>query len=121
MKNLLLSAALLGLFTGVASAQVAPPSPTPPAADSGVTPPPPPPPGGPGAGAPGRMGKDGPTRKHDHRGPPPPPSDAAHFRVDTPGLRLDVRCAEDEPMRACADIALQLIERARVEAPAPRP
>ena len=42
---------------------------------------------------------------------PPPPSKAAHFRVEQGDNGIDVKCADDEPMRACADIAMQLLDR----------
>jgi hypothetical protein len=44
-------------------------------------------------------------------GPPPPPSKAAHFRVEQGDNAIDVKCADDEPMRACADIAMQFLDR----------
>ena len=62
----------------------------------GMDAPPPPPPGGP-------RGRFAP--------PPPPPSKAAHFRLERGDDRLDVKCADDEPMKACADIALQLLDK----------
>jgi hypothetical protein len=43
--------------------------------------------------------------------PPPPPSKAAHFRVEQGDNAIDVKCADDEPMRACADIAMQFLDR----------
>jgi len=61
--------------------------------DDGAGGPPPPPPGGP----------------HGRR--PPPPSRAAHFHLQTGDAALDVKCAEDEPMRACADVALQMLDK----------
>jgi hypothetical protein len=42
---------------------------------------------------------------------PPPPSKAAHFRVEQGDNGIDVKCADDEPMRACADITMQLLDR----------
>jgi hypothetical protein len=41
----------------------------------------------------------------------PPPSKAAHFRVEQGDNAIDVKCADEEPMRACADIAMQLLDR----------
>ncbi|MDX7951212.1 hypothetical protein P7D22_08480, partial [Lichenihabitans sp. Uapishka_5] len=46
-----------------------------------------------------------------HRPPPPPPSRAAHFRIERGDTGLDVKCADDEPMKSCADIALQLLDK----------
>lgn len=91
---------------------------------------PPPPAGGvapapmPGAAiAPMPRGPRGPGA--DHRGPPPPPpSRAAHFRLEGAGAVLDVQCAEDEPMQACADIAIRLLDHAapaRASADTPKP
>jgi hypothetical protein len=44
-------------------------------------------------------------------GLPQPPSKAAHFRVEQGDNAIDVKCADEEPMRACADIAMQLLDR----------
>jgi hypothetical protein len=41
----------------------------------------------------------------------PPPSKAAHFRVEQGDNGIDVKCADEEPMRACADIAMQFLDR----------
>jgi hypothetical protein len=41
----------------------------------------------------------------------PPPSKAAHFRVEQGDSGIDVTCADDEPMRACADLAMQFLDR----------
>lgn len=46
-----------------------------------------------------------------HRSPPPPPSKAAHFRIEDGDTRIDLKCAEDEPMKACADLLLQVMDR----------
>lgn len=46
---------------------------------------------------------------HGHR--PPPPSKAAHFRIEDGDTRIDLKCAEDEPMKACADLLLQVMDR----------
>lgn len=112
MKNLLLSVAALSLCAGIACAQVAAPE-APPAdtADPSASAPPPPP-----DGAPAPMPGTQPGPGADRRGPPPAPSRAAHFRLEGAGNVLDVQCAENEPMQACADIALRLLDRA---APAP--
>jgi len=42
---------------------------------------------------------------------PPPPSKAAHFRIEQGDNAIDVKCADEEPMRACADIAMQFLDR----------
>ncbi|MCJ2036048.1 hypothetical protein [Methylobacterium sp. J-068] len=78
----------------VASAAIAQPAPPPggprPGSEAGA-----PPPGGP------RRGPDA----------PPPPPKAAHFRLERGETALDVKCADDEPMKACADLTLQLLDR----------
>jgi hypothetical protein len=46
-----------------------------------------------------------------HRPPPPPPSKAAHFRLEHGDIVIDVKCADEEPMKACADFTLQMLDR----------
>lgn len=126
MKQYILSAIALVALTGTVFAQQppVPPQPTPPAAggsapgsDAIVPPPPPPPPPVEGprgpedrAGIPPR-GPEGPMGPHGRRPPPPPPSKAAHFHVEDGDTRIDIKCADDEPMKACSDILLQVIDR----------
>jgi hypothetical protein len=43
--------------------------------------------------------------------PPPPPSKAAHFRLHNGNVAIDVKCADDEPMKACVDAAAQLVDK----------
>jgi hypothetical protein len=50
-------------------------------------------------------------RGHRPPPPPPPPSKAAHFRIEDGNTRIDLKCAEDEPMKACADLLLQVMDR----------
>ena len=118
MKRILIYATCIAIGTGaaLAPASAAPPPggpaaapaaappapPPPPPGDADNAGPPPPPPGGPGAPPP-------PGRRPP---PPPPPSKAAHFRLETGTVSLDVKCADDEPMKACADIALQMLDKA---------
>ena len=45
------------------------------------------------------------------RPPPPPPSRAAHFRLQRGDAMVDVKCADEEPMKVCADLALQMVDR----------
>ena len=59
--------------------------------------PPPPPPGGPGP--------------RGQRPPPPPPSRAAHFRLQRGDAMVDAKCADEESMKACAELALQMVDR----------
>ena len=72
------------------------------------------PPGGPGGH--GAMmdgdasGGPPPEGPRGHRPPPPPPR-AAHIHLQRGDAMLDVRCAEDEPMKGCADLTLQMLDR----------
>jgi hypothetical protein len=129
MKALLLSGLTLALLSGGALAQAngQPPAPSapgmiaPPPPAPGLAPPPPPPPGvapppmGPGAEAgdmdgppsPPPPGAPGPRGQR----PPPLPERAAHFRLQRGDALVDVKCADEEPMKTCADLALQMVDR----------
>jgi len=41
----------------------------------------------------------------------PPLSKAARFRIENGDVKIDVKCAEDESMRACADELNQILDR----------
>lgn len=115
MRSILLSGLALAALMGSAMAQTPPPAGAPPqpGADAGA-PPPPPPPGGPDAMAngPGGPPPGGPEAPRGRRPPPPPPpTKAAHFHLERGDTVVDVKCAEDEPMKACADLTLQLLDR----------
>jgi hypothetical protein len=43
--------------------------------------------------------------------PKAPPSKAAHFILQDGDALVDVKCADDESMRACADITLQILDK----------
>ena len=131
MKTLMIAGLTAALLTGCTLAQAnaqapqppagpppfaQPPAPPPPGAappplparedadaDDAVAPPPPPPPGGPGP-------------RGLRRPPPPPPPRAAHFRLQRGDAVVDVKCSDDEPMKACGDLALQMIDRLQVTA-----
>ena len=133
MKTKLLLVCAMSLCLGVAAyAQTAAPDAPPPAPgapkDEMRMPPPPPgedamsddddaaemaPPAGPRGHGPDRMGPRGP--RHGPRGmmPPPPPSKAADFRIENGPFKFQVKCAEDEPMQACADIAIKMLAEAK--------
>ncbi|MBX5157989.1 hypothetical protein HJB86_28840 [Rhizobium sp. NZLR3b] len=135
MQRLLLSGLALAALAGTAFAQqppAPPPAGAPPVAADPASPPPPPPPpasgdnepmtGGPDArpgdrpddrwhGSRGDMGFRDDRGFRGHRPPPPPPSKAAHFRIEDGDTRIDLKCAEDEPMKACADLLLQVMDR----------
>lgn len=42
----------------------------------------------------------------------PPPPRSARFRVEAGDIRLGMTCPEEETMKACADVALQLLVKA---------
>jgi hypothetical protein len=118
MKTYILSAVALAALAGTVFAQQPPapphagaPAPT---ADVGS---PPPPPGGPDRQpgeqvGPSLRGPGEDLAPHGHRPPPPPPpSKAAHFRIEDDETKIDVKCADDEPMKACADIVLNILDR----------
>ncbi|ARM88963.1 hypothetical protein RHEC894_CH02676 [Rhizobium sp. CIAT894] len=133
MQKLLLSGLALAALAGNAFAQQSPAPPsagTPPVAAEPSAPPPP----APSDEGAMRGGQDAPPRErpddrwHGSRGdmgfrddrgyrgfrghrPPPPLSKAAHFRIEDGNTRIDLQCAEDEPMKACADLLLQVMDR----------
>ncbi|MFK0333832.1 hypothetical protein ACIQUB_22195 [Rhizobium sp. NPDC090275] len=126
MKRYILSAVALAALTGTAIAQQPPAPPAAggpaPAVDTASPPPPPPAPGGPEgpggdrAGPPPR-GPEGDMGPRGHRPPPPPPpSKAAHFRIENGQTVIDIKCADDEPMKACSDILSQVLDRLGVPA-----
>ena len=106
MKKLVIAGAAFLIAAGSSFAQQPPPPPGPADAGSRADAPPPPPP--PGPGGPREAGwRDG---LHGKR-MPPPPSKAAHFRIEDGERKIDVKCADDEPMKACADIMMQIIDK----------
>ncbi|MDX7951475.1 hypothetical protein P7D22_09880 [Lichenihabitans sp. Uapishka_5] len=116
MKTVLLGASLsLALLSSAAFAQQSPPTSPAPAQDNAN---PAPPPGlqagrdadddGPMDG--GEMGRGG-ERWHRRHGPPPPWK-AARFRVEAGDIAVSMKCPEDEPLKACQDFALQLLDKA---------
>jgi hypothetical protein len=109
---MLAAAGMVGAVTASALAQPAPPPPQ--QAQPGGPPPPGPgpqargpmPPGyPPGEGQPGMYG---PPRGWRHG----PPSRAAAFHIERGNISIGVRCAESEPMRACVDAAIALMDKA---------
>ncbi len=89
------------LAAGVAVAQQAP-------APDGA------PPGGPMGGP---MGGHGEMRPHGHpwmggmMRRMPPPSKAAHFRFRKGDAMVDIKCADDEPTKACVDAGSALLDK----------
>jgi hypothetical protein len=100
-KTTVLLAAAAILMAGAAVAQPAPP------------------PGGPRPGPEAGGPPGGPRRGPD--APPPPPAKAAHFRLERGETALDVKCADDEPMKACADLTLQMLDRLAALPGQPKP
>jgi hypothetical protein len=116
MTSLILSGLALTFFTGAVLAQSPAPPPPGASAQAEQKAPPPPPGGGPDAMDEGPGGPPPPPGgPRGHHPPPPPPSKAAHFRLERGDMALDVKCADDEPMKACADIALQMLDKLQAQ------
>jgi hypothetical protein len=113
MRILIVSAAAaLGLSAVSAFAQTPGDPPTPPQAPAEITKNNPPPPPGP----PGPRGPDGKDQARLGSGPghppPPPPRDrAGAIHIRDGRTEIDIRCAAGEPMKACSDTALQILDR----------
>lgn len=59
-------------------------------------------------------GFDGPGGPRGFGGPhhmPPPPSKAAHFHMRNGAAAIEVKCADDEPTKACVEAASQLMDK----------
>jgi hypothetical protein len=101
MTRIIALAGVTALLSGtVALAQTPPPGGPRPGPEAGA--PPPPPPGGPRRGP----GPDGPPPP-----PPPPPSKGAHVILERGDARIDLKCADDDSTKVCADVALQLVDK----------
>ena len=107
MKAIIGAGFALALLAGNALAQSAPPSPDapPPAGDTGPMEARMPPDDQTG----GRDGGD--MRPHRMGHLRPPPSKAARFHIETGEADIGIKCADDEPMKACADFTLQLLDK----------
>lgn len=53
-----------------------------------------------------------------HRGPPPHPPEGkgARLHVHAPNLDVNVKCPDDEPIKACVDAVSQLMDKANTQA-----
>ena len=126
MKAWLLSGFVIALLTGGAFAQAngqpppsAPGMAAPPPSAPGLAPPPPPPFGeSPPSVSPDAEADDmdGLRRRRLPVAPvlevsAPLPERAAHFRLQRGDALIDVKCADEEPMKACAELALQMVDR----------
>ena len=124
MKSWLMAGAGVVLMSGIGVAMAQAPAAAPP--------PPPPGAGAPQAGGPGMeergprgpMGPMGGPGMEEHFGwrhrmamrhMPPPPSKAAHFRLRKGDAAVDVKCADDEPTKACVDAAAVLMDKAAAQ------
>jgi hypothetical protein len=98
MTRIIALAGVAALLSGTAAFAQAPPPPggPRPGPEAGA----PPPPGDP------RRGPDEPPPP-----PPPPPARGAHIVLERGDARVDVKCADDDTTRACADVALQLVDK----------
>jgi hypothetical protein len=45
------------------------------------------------------------------QGAAPPPPKGAHLRIEQGENMVDLKCADDEATRACADVAMQFLDR----------
>lgn len=119
MKKFIIAGTAFLLAAGSTLAQQPAPPPPPPAtaqtepmADAPPPPPPPKPmPGGPKDGGPRHGGPRDGMRERMMMPPPPPPSKGAHFRIEQGETKIDIKCADDEPMKACGDLLMQLIDK----------
>ena len=116
MNKFIIAGTAFLLAAGSTLAQEPAPPPPPPAtaqtepmADA-PPPPPKPMPNGPKDGGPRHGGpRDG--MRERMMMPPPPPSKGAHFRIEQGETKIDIKCADDEPMKACGDLLMQLIDK----------
>ncbi len=107
MKAIIGAGFALALLAGHALAQSAtqPPEPPPPSGDNGpmearMSP---------DDQAGGRDGGDMRPRRMGHFRPLP--SKAARFHIETGEANIGIKCADDEPMKACADFTLQVLDK----------
>ncbi len=98
MRYMMLGLAAL-LVAGVASAQPAPPNGAPPPGMEGG-------PGEHGHGMGEGRGGHGEMMRHMMEG-----GKAAHFSFRRGDSRVDIKCAADEPMKACVDAAMTLADK----------
>ncbi|WP_237478021.1 hypothetical protein [Lichenibacterium dinghuense] len=64
------------------------------------------------------MADDGmqPPPPHPHRPPPhPPEGKGARIHIHTPNLDVNVKCPDDEPIKACVDAISQLMDKANAQ------
>ncbi|WP_092587308.1 hypothetical protein [Rhizobium mongolense] len=110
MKPILsIAAVTLALTAGASFAQQA--TDTPRSPDSATAAPEPTPPGQQAAPSNEDRPRFGWSRGRMRDRPPPPPSKAAHFHIQDGDIKIDIKCADDEPTKVCADVLLQMLDR----------
>jgi hypothetical protein len=123
MNKIILSGFLLPFLAGAALAQeppVTPPSSEPPTTSEQPTQSPTP--RDPQAGEdrysePYHRGDERGRSGRDHFGfhgrwmPPPSRSKAAHFSIVDGNTKINIKCADDEPTKVCADLLLQILDK----------
>lgn len=111
MKTILsVSAVALALSAGASFAQQPSDAPPPPPGNTTAAPESNPPAPQAGSSDEGRSRADWRReRMRDRR--LPPPSKAAHFFVQDGDIKIDIKCADDEPTKVCADLLLQMLDR----------
>lgn len=102
MKAYLISGVMLAMLAGAAHAQtIAPGGLSGPGA-----------PVGPGASVgPGAPVGPGPAGAQPPSAPKPPPGKSAHFILQDGDAMVDVKCSDDESMKTCAEITLQILDK----------
>jgi len=96
MKAYLISGVMLAMLAGAAHAQTIAPG--------GLS--------GPGAPVgPGASVGPGPAGAQPASAPKPPPGKSAHFILQDGDAMVDVKCSDDEPMKTCAEITLQILDK----------
>lgn len=108
MNRLIASGLVLALATSGALAQATGPGASPP---MGLTAPPPGSPGGMGTSAMMDDGGPPPRPPGGPHGMRPPPSKAAHLHIEHGDMALDIKCPEEEPLKACADLIIPLLDK----------
>lgn len=51
------------------------------------------------------------TFRTEERSSPPGPGRGARFHIEDGQSRIDLRCPDSEPMKTCADVLLQVLDR----------
>ena len=106
MKTWLIAGTLLALGVGGVAVAQTPPAPPPPGGPAGMEGPG----GGPDGGPHGMRGRWM-EMMHGRHHPPPPMSKAAFFRFRKGAASVGIKCADDEPTKACVDAASQLLDK----------